>query len=222
MMIPKVKKILDLSQPVYHNCPGWPTYIPTIVSYEARHVTHDFEAERIEMNVHTGTHTDAPYHFFKDGIKLEQLDPMRFQGRGVTFDLRGIGQMAIEAKHLEACGVGVQKGDIALLYTGWGQKRDMTKEYFYEWPFLTAEAAQWLVDRGVKCVCIDGMSVGGWPEGCGAPAHEVLLGNEVMVVEELYMDEELLEEPEWYVVALPIKLKGFSGAPTRVVAMKLE
>lgn len=221
-MIPKLKKILDLSQPVYQACPGWPTYKPTIVSYEARHTTDDFEAERIELNVHTGTHMDAPYHFYQDGTTVDKMDLNLLQGRGVPFDLRNIGQMGIEAKHLEACGTDIRKGDIALFYTGWAQKRGYNKEYYYAWPYVTEEAAKWLVEKKVKGVCIDGFSVGGWPEGTGRPAHEILLGKEIMVTEELYMDEKLLEEKEWYVVALPMKLAGFSGAPTRVVAIKFE
>ena len=221
-MLPKVKKMLDLSQPVYHACPGWPTYKPTVVSYEAQHVTHGFEAERIEFNAHTGTHMDAPYHFCPDKTKLDEMDIRLFQGRAVPFDLRGIGQMAIEAKHLEACGTDIGKDDYALLYTGWAQKRGLTKEYYFEWPYVTEGAAQWLVDKGIKGVCIDGMSVGGWPEGTGAPPHAVLLGNEIVVIEELYMDEELLKEKEWFLVGAPIKLQGFSGAPTRVVVMTFE
>lgn len=221
-MIPKVKKILDLSQPVYHACPGWPTYVPTIVSYDARHTTHDFEAERLELNVHTGTHMDAPFHFFQDGTTLDEMDINLFHGRGVPFDLRNIDQIGIEARHLEACKTDAAEGDIILLYTGWAQKRGLNKEYYYEWPYLTAGAAEWIVERKIKGVCIDGLSIGGWAEGTGRPSHEVILGNEIMVTEELYMDERLLEEKEWYVFALPIKLQGFSGAPARVIAIKFE
>lgn len=221
-MIPKIKKILDLSQSVYHACPAWPTYDCVVVDYEARHATHGFQAERINMNAHTGTHIDAPFHFYETGKFVEQMDLTKMQGRGIVVDLRGIGQMSIEVEHLEACGGALQAGDIALLYTGWGQKRAMTKEYLYEWPYLTGPAGQWLVDRGVKCVCTDAMSVGGWPEGCGAPPHESLLGGEVAIVEEVYMDDQLLEYPDWYVITLPLKLEGFGGAPARVIAMQME
>lgn len=131
-MIPGVKKIMDLSQPVYHGCPGWPTYQPTVVTYEARHVTHDFQAERIEMNVHTGTHVDAPYHFSPEGKMIDQMELEQFQGRGIVFDLRHIGQMAIEVRHLEACGKDLRQGDVALLFTGWAQKCGLNKEYVYQ------------------------------------------------------------------------------------------
>jgi arylformamidase len=220
-MIPKVVKMLDLSQPVYHVCPGWPTYKLTNVNYEAKHALLGYNAERIEMNSHTGTHLDAPYHFFDDGKTVDMMDLQSFQGRGIVADLRGIENMAIELSHLRHLEGKLKKGDILLLFTGWGKKRGFNKEYLFAWPYITKEAAEWMVKQGVKCVCTDGMSAGGWPEGTGAPPHLVLLSKEIVIIEEVYMDERLLEEEEWYVVGFPIKLQGFSGAPCRVVAMKL-
>lgn len=56
-------KFYDLSQPVYDHCPGWPTYEPTVVKYEASYDKDRFNAEQIRLNSHTGTHLDAPFHF---------------------------------------------------------------------------------------------------------------------------------------------------------------
>ena len=221
MKMPNVTKILDLSQPIFHNCPAWPTYLPTNVNYEAQHVTHGFLAERIDFNSHTGTHLDAPRHFFPDGKTVDQMDLFSFQGRGVVINLKDMDSPSIGAKQLEPFAGLLHQGDIALLYTGWGEKRAMTAEYMYEWPYITRDGAQWLVDHGVKTICIDGMSAGGWPECTGRPPHEGLLSNSVVIVEEVYMDDQLLEESEWYVVAFPLKLQGFGGAPCRVVAMKI-
>ena len=221
-MIPNIKKILDLTADIYHACPAWPTYAFTNVNYEAQLATHGFNAERIEMNTHTGTHMDAPFHFFADGKKVDEIALESFMGRGVAVDLRAIGAEGIEAKHLSPYADKIRKNDIVLLYTGWAQKRGMNHEYLYEWPYITEQAAQWLADKKVKCVCIDGLSVGGWPEGTGRPPHLVLLNQGITIIEELYMDAELLEEDEWFVVALPTKIRGAGGAPTRVVAMVLE
>jgi len=222
MRIPKVTKILDLSQPIFHNCPAWPTYKPTNIDYEAQHVTHGYLAERINFNSHTGTHLDAPRHFFPEGTTVDKMELSDFQGRGVVINLKDMGSPSIGAEQLAPFEDLLNKGDIAVLYTGWGEKRAMTAEYMYEWPYITEDGAQWLVDRGVKMICIDGMSAGGWPEGTGAPPHNVLLKHGVVIVEELYMDDALLEEDEWYIVAFPIKLQDFGGAPCRVVAMKIE
>ena len=64
-------KFYDLSQPVYDHCPGWPTYEPTVVKYEASYDKDRFNAEQIRLNSHTGTHLDAPFHFFPDGQTVE-------------------------------------------------------------------------------------------------------------------------------------------------------
>jgi kynurenine formamidase len=150
------------------------------------------------------------------------MDLKLFQGRGIAIDLRRIQTKAILPEHLEPSADKIKKDDIILLYTGWAQKRNMSKEYLYEWPYVTKEAAEWLVEKGIKCICIDGLSVGGWPEGTGAPPHLVFLKAEVVIIEELYMDDTLFEEEEWYISAFPLKLKGFGGSPVRVIAMAFE
>ena len=193
-MIPKVKKIIDLTQPIFHACPGWPTYKLTNVNMEGFWARDGFNAERVDMNTHTGTHLDAPYHFFPDGTTVEKMPLESFQGRGV----------------------------VVLLYTGWAQKRSMSKEYLFEWPYITKEAAEWLAQKEIRCVCIDGLSAGGWPEGTGAPPHIVLLGAGIVIIEEVYMDERLFEEDEWYITGYPLKLQGMGGSPCRVVATVFE
>lgn len=221
-MIPKIKRLLDLTQDIYHACPAWPTHKFTNFNYEAQIATHGYNAERIEMNTHTGTHMDAPFHFLQDGKKLEQIDLHQVIGRGIAIDLRDIDSMAIEEKHLSPYSEKIKENDIILLYTGWAQKRGMNKEYLNEWPYITESAAAWLIEKQIKCVCTDGLSVGGWPEGTGRPPHIVLLNSEIVIIEELYMDEELFTEDEWFVIALPTKLKGVGGSPTRVIALVFE
>ena len=83
-------KFYDLSQPVYDHCPGWPTYEPTVVKYEASYDKDRFNAEQIRLNSHTGTHLDAPFHFFPDGQTVDQLDVSLFQGTAVIVDLRSV------------------------------------------------------------------------------------------------------------------------------------
>lgn len=83
----KQRRFYDLSQPVFDHCPGWPTYEPAIVRYEAVHETDKFAAEQIRMNSHTGTHIDAPYHFFAGGKTIDQIPVEHFQGNAVVLNL---------------------------------------------------------------------------------------------------------------------------------------
>lgn len=221
--MPSIRKIIDLSQPVYHNCPGWPTYEMVDVRYEAIYPNDGYTAERIQMNVHTATHLDAPFHFYPEGKTIEQIPIDRFQGEAVPVDLFGIAaDTPIGVEHLEPYKDVVRPGDIVLLCTGWGKKRGYTKEYYHQWPYLSGEGAEWLVNHKVKGVGLDGLSIGGWGMEKAVPPHEILLSNEIWPLEELYLTEELLTEERWFLCAFPLKLKGFGGAPVRAVAMVFD
>ena len=188
------KKFYDLSQPVYDHCPGWPTYEPTVVRYEATYEKDRFNAEQIRLNSHTGTHLDAPFHFF----------PQAKQG--------------IDASHLEPYADKIHEGSIVLFDTGWNEKRSFDKEYTNDWPYLTGEGAEWLKVKGIKGVGIDTLSMGGWYEGTGRPCHEALLSGGIWILEEISIPDELAKLESCYLMAFPIKLKGFSGGPARAVA----
>lgn len=214
------KRFFDLSQPLYANCPGWPTYEMTDVVYEAILPNNGFTAEQIKLNVHTGTHVDAPYHFFSDGQKIDEMPVERFQGEAVLIDLRTVirPKEAIGVSHLRAYSSRLKPGVIVLFNTGWGKKRDFTEEYYHDWPYLSGDGAEWLLSHRVKGIGTDGMSMGGWYEGTGRPCHEVLLKAGVWLLEELNIPDELMEYDSCYLMAYPIKLRGFSGAPARAVA----
>lgn len=213
-------KFFDLSQPVYDHCPGWPTYEPTVVKYEAIYDQDKFNAEQIRLNSHTGTHLDAPFHFYPDGTTIDEMDVELFQGDAVIVDLRNVIQpkQGIAISHLEPYADKILPGTIVLFATGWGVKRSFTHEYQYDWPYLTGEAAQWLKEKGVKGVGIDALSMGGWYEGTGRPCHEALLSGGIWILEEINIPAELVNRGSCYLMTFPIRLKGFSGAPARAVA----
>ena len=214
------QKFYDLSQPVYDHCPGWPTYEPTVVRYEACYEKDRFNAEQIRLNSHTGTHLDAPFHFFPDGQTIDQLDVSLFQGDAVIVDLRGNIQakQGIDVSHLEPYADKIRPGSIVLFDTGWNEKRSFDKEYMYDWPYLTGDGAEWLKAKGIKGVGIDTLSMGGWYEGTGRPCHETLLSGGIWILEEISIPDELAKLGACYLMAFPIKLKGFSGGPARAVA----
>ncbi|MGH7757664.1 MAG: cyclase family protein, partial [Vulcanimicrobiaceae bacterium] len=68
-------KIYDLSQPVYSNCPQYPDENPRPVQVRLFYMlgVQGVNKEVVEMSTHTGTHCDAPYHFFEDGATIDQV-----------------------------------------------------------------------------------------------------------------------------------------------------
>jgi arylformamidase len=110
---------------------------------------------KLNMNVHTATHLDVPFHFDPQGKTIEQMPIGRFQGDAIPIDLFGIApDSAISAEHLAPYKDKIRSGDIVLLCTGWSKKRGYTREYYNQWPYLSGEGVEWLVEKGVKGVGI--------------------------------------------------------------------
>lgn len=219
----QIARILDLTMPIYHNFPGNPMLPPTRLD-----VTHNFAAdgfcmERLDIPTHAGTHIDAPSHMVENGISLDKIPLSRFMGWAVVVDLthKKAGEPIVTddlAKYAER----IEGSDFVLLYTGWGERVGFSKEYVFGSPWLCADAAKWLVDKGVSGVGIDHMSVSGMEEEQDRLTHEVLLGAGVLIIEGLVMEPELLEEERWFLIVLPLSLSDASGAPARVVAVCME
>ena len=79
-----------------------------------------------------------------------------------------------------------------------------------------------MLDKGIKGVGIDGLSMGGWYEGTGRPCHEILLSHKIWILEEITFPEEILKYKEVMLHCAPIKLMGCSGAPCRAYAIVEE
>lgn len=216
---------IDLSQPVTHGGPAWAEYEPPHVTRNYRLGAEGFNAETVRMNTHTGTHVDVPFHFDDAGETIERRPLESFAGPAVFLDLREqvradepIGPRELEP-HVER----VRAGDIAVLVTGWGERRGLTADYLTRWPYLGGDGARLLVERGVAGVGIDTLSIGGWgaPEK-GQPSHHALLGAGVLVIEELRIPAAVLSGGRFFVTAFPVLLEGCGGAWTRAVGWPLS
>jgi kynurenine formamidase len=216
-----VRRTLDLSQPFFHNGAFNPELpLPTVQL--VRHVITDgFRLEELQLCTHVGTHMDAPAHIFAEGPSIDEYPPERLHGPGIPVDVRELGEeAAISAEVLAPHDGDLLEGTIALLVTGWGEKRGYTDWYINRSPWLDRSGAEWLVERGVVGVVIDHFSISGsGPREKTLPAHEVLLGAGIWIVEDAHLPAELFERTSWYVIALPLRLVDGSGGPARVVAI---
>ncbi|MDA8226512.1 MAG: cyclase family protein [Desulfitobacterium hafniense] len=218
----KATKVLDLSQPIFSNCPGWPDF-PTLKVDVIKTQPHDgYNMEELrDFTLHSATHIDAPYHFFAEGKKVTEISLDAYQGSAVVINLfHKKANERISKEDLITYDDKIKEGDIVLLCTGWGLKRAMTKEYMYEWPDLDGSGAEYLVSKKVKGVGIDGLSIGGYGAEKALPAHKGLLGAGIWVCEDMYIPKEILEHERWYFTAFPLKFVGVSGSPVRAVAMQ--
>lgn len=214
-------RVYDLSQPVFSNCPQYPDTNPRPVQIRLFYTlaVQGVNKEIVELSTHTGTHCDAPFHFFDDGKTIDQIPLDTYIGPATILDLRGKKPgSAVERSEIERFADRIAPGDIVLLNTGWGHKRANTKEFLTEYVYLGGEAAQYLVDRGAKGVGIDAVSLGGYNDPSKAvPAHKILLGNAKFIVEELFFPDEVMDERKRLFVAAPVKLQGTGGAWARAM-----
>jgi kynurenine formamidase len=204
-------RIVDLSQPVDTGTPVFPGDGAVRVTVA---VESSVNLSRIEMSVHTGTHMDAPFHFFNDGETIDRVPLGRCVGPARLIDLRGIAAGGeIRREHIEARATAPLHGHAAILHTGWS-KQWGAPNYFSEHPSLAADAARFLVERGVQLVGVDMPSVDRAPH----PAHQILLRAGVPIVENL-TNLEAIGADLFQLLVLPLKLAGRDGSPVRAAAI---
>jgi arylformamidase len=209
-------RIIDLSQPLFNECPNCPVHPPVKVEVTGSHAKDGADAwhmEQLSFASHTGSHVDAPLHKLQGGKSIDAFPLERWVGPARIGDLRGIESRGqITAELLAQKFPGGVKDCFALLATGWGAKRARTQEWLHDSPAVSASGARWLVEQGARGVGIDHFSVG------DAEAHAILLAKPVLIVEELNFPPEVFALPQPVVFwALPINLRGGSGAPCRPV-----
>lgn len=212
-------KYVDLSRDLNENTQVYPGDPAPAIRAFATVEQDGFNARSVRMGTHTGTHIDAPYHFFEDGKTLDDFPVESFCGRGRVIDITGKEEesaiTAEELKEYEGCLHGLE---IVILRTGW-ENYYRTEKYFKQ-PYLKEDAAEVLLKSGVRIVGIDASSVDGvYGNSVGEKAHRVLLGNGRMIVENLCSLEELPENQDIWFSFFPLKLSKADGAPVRAVAM---
>jgi kynurenine formamidase len=219
---------VDLSQPLEEGMPVWPTlsrYFKTL--WCSIHYGDQATAHQLVLNEHTGTHVDAPAHFLPPGHPhhrwVDEVPIDQWMGRACLVrctDLEPRG--AVTADHLLAWEVRhgqIERGEIAVFEFGWWQKwalRPDDVDFLTDWPGLGPDCVALLVERGVKAVGVDTLS----PDVYGdseSPVHKALLGEGVVIVENLANLDRV--PPRFHLLALPLKIRGGSGAPCRATAL---
>lgn len=211
-------RFLDLSVPLYDNCPGIPDVDPPHLRLLANAADSGWNLERLDMALHWGTHLDAPYH---QGLTptMDEIPPERLHGPAVAVDCLGAPPgLAVGASELEAVAPSLGPESVVLLVGAWWRRRAWSKEWIDGAPRLSLEGARFLAERGVRGVGVEGYSVGGRGED-NYGIHQHLLQRGIWIAEGLRLDRELLPPTAWHVLALPLLIRESSGAPARVIAV---
>lgn len=184
-------------------------------------VEHDgVNTMHIGLGNHIGTHIDAPLHLIEKGAAVDELPLDTYCGTAAVLELRRERNEGVTAEDLADAEPTVERGDIVVIHSGWGDKAG-TPEYASHHPFLTDDAARWLVQAGVCLVAMDVQSVdlphSLRPPGFRYTSLRTLLAAGIPVAHSL-TNLELVGGRRVQFFCLPINFRGADGAPVRVVA----
>ena len=171
-----------------------------------------FQIGRIELVANTGTYLDSPFHRYEDGRDISQLTLDELADLPAVV-LRAVGARSIDASAL--AGLEVRGRAAVLIHTGWAQHW-RTERYGTGHPYLTAAAAAWLKDEGVRLVGIDSLNIDDTTSG-ERPVHTTLLSAGIPIVEHLRGLEQL-PDAGFTFSAVPPAVRGMGSFPVRAFA----
>jgi arylformamidase len=213
-------KLVDLSQTIHAGMPR--IHVLPEVDFQAiRRIDqgHPLNISELKIATHAGTHVDAPWHFVPNGRTIEQIPLDDLCGTAVIVPVNRAGGEPIPAADLERSPEPIRAGDIVVLATGWGAKFH-TPDYDLH-PYVSDEAARWLVERKVKVLGVDMITVdmptSMRPNPFGYPAHHILLEHDVLIIENLTNVQELAGR-RVKLYAFPLGIRGSDAGQARVVA----
>ncbi len=176
-----------------------------------------YNLELLFFSSHTGTHLDAPYHFVKNGKKINQIPLDRLIGRGILIKLKKTKNIPISKSDItlfEKKNGKIPKNASIFFFTGW-QKNLKKDNYFTENPGLSIYAAKYLASKKINLVGIDSPSIDlGKDESFSV--HHILSKNNILIVENLANLNKVSKEFDFTI--LPLKLKDATGSPVRAIA----
>ena len=209
-------RVIDLSHPIETGMPVFPGTPPVKVISLHRFQQDGFNEQKLELTTHTGTHLDTPFHLLEEGNNLDTLPVERFMGSCLKVDCRRLPAGAtIPLDLLQPLEDQIRTVDFVLFHTGWSRFWG-TPSYAAGFPVPGAEAATFLASFDLKGLGIDALSFDP-ADSADLPAHHILLGKGLVLVENLVHLEQLPDTGAVF-CCFPLRLAGGDGSPVRAAA----
>lgn len=229
---------IDLTHDFSASTIYWPTAKPftlELVSAQRTPTGFYYAANNFSAAEHGGTHLDAPIHFAEGKWTTDQIPLDQLLGQGIVVDVQP--QADSSADYLVSRGAierwehhhgSIPRDAIVLFRTGWGRRWPDRARYLgtartgpdaaaeLHFPGIDSAAAALLVERGVGAVGIDTPSID-YGQTKSFPTHQVLFASNIPAFENVANLDRLPVKGS-FIVALPMKIKGGSGGPLRIVA----
>lgn len=215
-------RLIDLSHEIEH---GMVTYrglpAPAISDWLSRDASRSryapgttFQIGKIELLANTGTYIDAPFHRYPEGVDVGGYALNAVANlSGLVVRISGQGR-AIDSSRFEDQDL---RGKAVLVHTGWDRHWRTDTYSGGQHPFVTRDAAEYLVKAGAALVGIDSLNIDDDKDG-SRPAHTILLGAGIAIVEHM-TNLAALPNDGFTFFAVPPRVKGMGSFPVRAFAL---
>lgn len=220
-----MSRIIDLSVPIGEDTLSPPSVGARLELTSFHRDPGFWQASKVEMLLHTGSHVDFTKHVQEDGETAVDVSLDRVCGEAVVVDLSfAEPNHEISVADLEEHAPEIRKGDIVLVRTDWTEKQwGNFPTYYMESPYCSPEAAQWLITKGAKAIGFDCFSEysARLPDFTSEDfvIHKIILENGAILMQQMTNLSQLPTRGRFQFFAPFIKIKGGEGAPARFFAL---
>ena len=202
---------IDITVPLREGMVHWPGDAPVQVK-RLRSIgeSDTLTLSEITLGSHSGTHIDAPLHFLQDGVGVDKMSFDTTIGPAHVIEIHDTKSIRRE----ELAAYDIQSGDRILFKTINSERCWKTDSFIKDYVFLSMEAAAYLVDKGIRLVGIDYLSIGGY-QSDGIDTHKVPLQAGIWILEGLDLSQ--VKEGKYELICLPLKIEGCDGSPVRAI-----
>jgi arylformamidase len=206
---------IDISVPVKSGMAHWPGDIDVAVTRVSSIAAGEVcNLSRLHMSAHTGTHMDAPLHFVDKANSIDQMPLDATIGPARVIEI-GVPH-AVNRADLEP--FDIQPGERLIVKTHNSARCWETDDFVEDFVYISEEGAKYLVDRKIRSIGVDYLSVAGFFKDT-VETHVALLSAGIWIVEGL--DLRQIQPGRYDLICLPLKLLGADGAPARAVLRPL-
>ena len=211
-------KVIDLTQTISKTMPVYPGTEQPRLTVANTYEKDGFRETLLSFYSHTGTHMDAPFHIYADRTPLDALPAEQFVGKALVIDCRDVGEgCIIGMEYVEKVQELADDADFLLFNTGWDVNWGKDK-YFGEYPVVSMEICQYLLDTKKKGVGFDVIGIDPVADH-NLTRHKMILSQRDIVIIENLTNLEQIGGGLFTFAALPLKYQDADGAPVRAVAM---
>lgn len=208
----EIKKIFDISRKVHPQMTLWPGDSGVKLFRNLDMEKGDpCNLSTIHMGLHSGTHVDAPLHYIPGGKDISTTDVSTFIGNARVIESKE-GQQILPEDMLDT---DIGQGSIVIFKT---KNSHLSEEESFQKEFvhLSAASARYLIEKKIKAVGIDYLSVDGFSKGHAV--HDLLLENGIGIIEGLRLNE--VKAGSYFFCCLPLNILHGDGAPARAILIE--